>query len=399
MLLENNPFPQDARVRREAKTLTGAGYQVTVICPSSPGQPRTEVFDGVRVYRYPAPRDGDGLVGYLFEYGYSLLAAFLISVYVAFRRGFDIVHAHNPPDTFSLLGGLFKLFRKRFVFDHHDLSPEMYLARFGKPDGDTGIVHRLLLAFEKLTFRIADHVVATNESYRAIAIQRGGVAPENVTVVRNGPDLDRVRTVAPDEELEARASTIIGYVGTMGFQDGVDYLLRALHYLKTELSRNDFYAVLVGTGNAAPTLHELCEALDLGDQVWFTGRVSDEALLRYLSTADICVDPDPSNTFNDRSTMIKMSEYMALGKPVVAFDLPEHRVTAADAAIYATANSEVDFASKLEQLMDAPALRKQMGEIGRDRIAEHLAWVHQEPHLLAAYESLEGARPNTGRAT
>jgi len=391
MLLENNPYPQDARVRREATSLTRAGYQVSVISPAAKGQPRRENIGGVRVYRYPAPPDGGSAIGYLVEYGYSLLAAAILTFSVAVTRGFDVLHAHNPPDTFVLLAALFKPFGKQFVFDHHDLSPEMYVARFGKAEG-RGPAFRLLQVFEKLSFRLADHVISTNESYRAVAIERGGVAPARVSVVRNGPDLDRVRLVAPDEVLRARAPSIIGYVGEMGFQDGVDYLLRALHHLKTDLGRRDFYAVLIGSGDAAPELARLRSELELDDHVRLTGRVSDEALMRYLSTADICVDPDPSNPFNDRSTMIKMTEYLALGKPVVAFDLPEHRVTAGEAAVYAMANSESDFAEKLAALMDDPPRRKAMGDIGRARVADHLAWEHQAPRLVAAYESLAGFR-------
>lgn len=390
MLLENNPYPQDARVRREAATLTQDGYRVDVICPAANGQKRTETVDGVRVYRYPAPPGGQGTLGYLIEYGYSWLASALLTAYVAVRRGFDIIHAHNPPDTFAVLAALFKPFGKRFVFDHHDLSPEMYLARFGAASGG-GIAHRMLQAFEKLSFRLADLVISTNESYRAIAIERGGVEAERVRVVRNGPDLNRVRLVEPDEELRAKAPAIIGYVGVMGYQDGVDYLLRALHHLKVTLGRTDFYAVLIGTGDAGRELERLRAELDLEDQVWLTGRVSDETLMRYLSSADICVDPDPSNPFNDRSTMIKMTEYLALGKPVVAFDLPEHRVTAGEAALYARANSERDFAEKLSKLIDDPAERRRMGDIGRRRVAEFLSWDRQAPKLLASYDPLTDA--------
>jgi glycosyltransferase involved in cell wall biosynthesis len=207
-------------------------------------------------------------------------------------------------------------------------------------------------------------------------------------VVRNGPDLSRVRLVPADEELRARAPSIIGYVGEMGFQDGVDYLLRALHHLKTDLGRDDFFAVLMGIGDAFAELTRLCAELGLNDHVWLTGRVSDEVLIRYLSTCDICVDPDPSNPFNDRSTMIKITEYLALGKPVVAFDLPEHRVSAGAAAAYAEANNEIDFARQLAALMDDPERRKHMGETGRGRVVDHLAWSHQVPRLLAAYEAL-----------
>jgi len=391
MLLENNPYPQDGRVRREANALTSAGYQVSVICPAANGQPHREIVDGVHVYRYPAPPERDGILGYLLEYGYAMIATFFISLLVFLRKGFDVIHAHNPPDTFALVAGWYKLFGKRFVFDHHDLSPEMYYARF-KLDGKP-LVYNSLVFFEKLTFRLADHVIATNQSYKAVAMTRGGVPEDHITIVRNGPELGRVRPVAPDPELGGRAKTIIGYVGLMGFQDGVDYLLRALTHLVNDLGRTDFLCIIIGRGDALSSLKALASELGLDTYVWFTGRVSDADLMRYLSTADICVDPDPSNPFNDRSTMIKMTEYMALGKPIVAFDLPEHRVTARDAAVYARPNDELDFAQQLVLLMDNPERRHRMGQIGRARIETELAWSYQEKHLLAAYETLNSGWP------
>lgn len=386
MLLENNPFPQDGRVRREAGSLAKAGFEVTVVSPAADGQKKVEVIDGVRVYRYPAPKQRDGFWGYLIEYGYSMVASAAITLYVAARRGFDAIHAHNPPDTFFAIAGWFKLFGKRFVFDHHDLSPEMYEARFGEQASRR--IYRVLQWFEKLTFRLADLVISTNQSYRDIAIERGRVPAANVTIVRNGPDMNRVRAVDPDPELRARAANIIGYVGVMGPQDGVDYLLRALHHLVTDMGRTDFLCFIVGQGDAVPQLRALTTQLGLDDYVWFTGRISDEDLMRYLSTADICVDPDPSNPFNDRSTMIKMTEYMALGRPIVAFDLPEHRHTADDAARYARANDEADFARQLAALMDDPEARRTMGQVGKMRVETQLSWPHQERRLLAAYAGL-----------
>jgi glycosyltransferase involved in cell wall biosynthesis len=390
MLLENNRFPQDPRVRREAAALIKAGYQLSIICPAGKGQPPREMLNGVRVYRYPEPRAGYGFVGYVWEYGYSLVAAFLLSLIVWVSAGFNIIHAHNPPDLFVLIAALYKPLGKRFIFDHHDLSPEMYCARDIGNEGR--LVHRVLLYFEKLSFRLADHVIATNESYKRIAVKRGGVPINRVTVVRNGPDLDRVRSVDPDPELRQKADYILGYVGVMGFQDGVDYLIRALGHLVNDLGRTNFYSVIVGQGDAVADLKSLTTELGLDPYVWFTGRISDEDLLKYLSTADICVDPDPSNPFNDRSTMIKMVEYMALGKPIVAFNLREHRVTAQNAAVYAHPNDELDFARQIAVLMDDPERRAAMGQIGRERVESSLAWNHQVPNLLAAYASLTSAQ-------
>jgi len=386
MLLENNPYPQDARVRREAVTLTDAGYDVAVIAPRSRGQRLSATVDGVKVYRYPAPPDRDGLIGYLIEYGYSLIAAALVTLYVAIRRGFDVIHAHNPPDTFALIAMWYKPLGKRFVFDHHDLSPEMYEARFG--DSSRRSVRRVLQLLERLTFRVADYVIATNESYRSVAILRGGVPEDRVTVVRNGPDADRVKPASPDPTLGNGAGTVMAYVGVMGPQDGVDYLVRSLASLSNDLGRNDFVCFVVGSGSAVPGLKALTAELGMGDRIRFTGRISDEDLMRHLSTADICLAPDPYTPFTDQSTMIKITEYMALGKPTVAFDLTEHRRTAGDAALYAVPNDERDFASKLVELMDDPEKRERMGEIGRERIAGSLNWSHQGQRLIEAYAAI-----------
>lgn len=386
MLLENHPYPQDGRVRREAMALREAGYQVSVICPAAGGQPLRETVAGVCVCRYPAPPPGDGLLGYLWEYGYSMLVASILTFLVFIKHGFDVIHAHNPPDTFALIAAPYKLLGKRFIFDHHDLSPEMYDARF-RGEGNS-LVRRTLLLLEQLTFHLADYVLATNQSYKEIAIGRGGVAEHRVAIVRNGPELNRVQQVPADRTLREKAKTVIGYVGVMGAQDGVDYLIRALSHLVHDLGRRDFYCVIIGKGDALPSLKALAQELELDPYVCFTGRVSDEDLMRYLSTADICVDPDPSNPFNDRSSMIKMTEYMALGKPIVAFALPEHVVTAQSAALYAQPNEERELAAKLAELMDAPGRRAEMGRIGRERIEKELAWHHQASKLLGVYEQI-----------
>ncbi len=386
MLLENNPFPQDPRVRREAATLTSAGYQVSVICPKRKGQPWREIINGTHIYRFPAPPKAKGFLGYLWEYGYSMTAAFLLSILIFFREGFDIIHAHNPPDTFVFIAILYKLLGRQFVFDHHDLSPEMYYARFDGSGNST--VYRVLVWLEKLSCRVADHVIATNLSYKIVEMERGGVPDEQVTIVRNGPDLNRLRLIEPDQDLRRKGRIIIGYVGVIGFQDGIDYLLRALKHLVNDLGKRDFFCIIIGTGGAWSDMKALATQFNLDEYIWFTGRVSDDDLVRYLSTTDICVDPDPSNAFTDRSTMIKMMEYMALRKPIVAFDLPEHRFTAQSAAVYARPNEELDFARQLSLLMDDPERRQQMGQIGRERIETALAWSHQEKRLIEAYKAL-----------
>ena len=367
MLVENNSYPQDYRVRREARALTDAGYQVTVISPAQSGQRWRETIDGVHVYRYPALREASGFMGYLFEYGYSTVAMFILSLLVYLREGFDVIHAANPPDTLVLVAALYKLLGKRFVYDHHDLVPELYCAIFA--DRGNRLMHRVLLLLERLSLRFADHVIATNQSYKALEMERGGVPAERITIVRNGPELGSRQVAEPDPGLRQRGRTIIGYVGVMGFQDGVDYLMRALHHLVHDLGRTDILCVLIGGfGSAQPGLKQLATQLGLDDYVWFTGLVSDTDLQRYLASADICVDPDPSNPFNDRSSMTKMPEYMARGRPIVAFDLPEHRFTAQAAAIYVRPNNELEFARALAQLMDDPVRRQTMGALGRRRV-------------------------------
>ncbi len=386
MLLENNSYQRDVRPKREARALVRAGYRVSVISPRPPDGAGSSMSDGVRLYQFPAPPNASGFLGYLWEYAYATIAIFVLSIVVLLREGFDILHAHNPPDTLALIAAPYKLLGKRLVYDHHDLAPEMYCARFR--DRGNRWVYQALILLQKLSCRLADRVIATNESYKAVEMERDGVPEKHIFVVRNAPDLERLNPVAPDPGLRRRAGTIVGYVGALGPQDGVDYLLRAVHHLVYKLKRHDVLFVVIGEGDMLPELKALAERLELGPYVWLTGWIPDQDLLRYLSTADICVDPDPSNPFTDRSTMVKMMEYMALGKPIVAFDLPEHRVTAGGAAVYARPNDELDFARQISALMDDPELRQKLGRTGIERVETELAWEHQEKRLLEVYETL-----------
>lgn len=386
MLLENSSYPFDWRVYSEAQALTEGGCEVLVIAPGKPGQPWHEIDQEVRVYRYPRPRAGDGVWGYLWEYGYSLTAALVLSLYVFVRHGFDVLHAHNPPDMFVFLAALYKLFGKKFVFDHHDLSPEMYCVRFR--DGGNRFVHYVLVWLEKFSCRLADQVIVTNESYKEMDRTRSKVPESRITIVRNGPDLDKFTQALPDEDLRKKAGTIIGYVGVMGNQDGIDYLLRACRHLIDDCGRTDFFCVLIGNGDAYKDLLALTKELNLEDHVWFTGLLAREEVARHLAATDICASPDPLNPYTDRSTTIKLMEYMALEKPTVAFDLTENRLTAQDAAIYACPNDELDFARKIEMLMDDTQRRTQMGRAGRERVVHELAWPYQVQNLLHVYHQL-----------
>lgn len=395
MLLENGPYSRDARVPKEAETLVSAGYQVTVICPGEQDLPRRDQQSGVRIYRFPPPPEGEGLLGYALEYGYAMVAVFLLSLLVWWREGFDVVHAHCPPDTFVFIGVFYKFLGKRFVYDHHDLSPELYSARY--KGGHNPFVYRILILLERFCCRLADHVIATNHSYKAVEMERGGVPETRITVVRNGPDLNRLKRGGPHPERREDDQTWLGYVGWMGFQDGVDYLLRALHHLAHDLGRSDFHCILAGSGDAMPTLDSLTEELGLGNHVSFAGWVAPHLVAHFLDRADICVAPEPSSPYNDRSTAIKIMEYMALGRPIVCFDLPENRVTAGNAAAYARPNDELDFARQVRALMDDPERRERMGKEGRERVENELAWPHQARLLLAAYGSLFPERASGGR--
>jgi glycosyltransferase involved in cell wall biosynthesis len=385
MLVENLPAPFDRRVWQEACTLRDAGWGVSIICSTGPGcEKRFELIDEVAIWRYRLPLEASGALGYAVEYGTALLWTFLLSLRVLATRGFDVVHACNPPDLLFLVGGFYKLFGKKFVFDHHDLGPELYEAKFGR----RGFFHRLLLKFESWTFRAADVSIATNESYRKIALERGRMPAERVFVVRSGPSLERLHMLPPDERLKRGRRYLVGYVGVMGRQEGVDYLLRAAWHMVYGLGRTDTHFGLVGGGTALEELKALARELRVADYVTFTGRVPDAELLAMLNSADVCVNPDVACEMNDKSTMNKIMEYMALGKPVVQFDLTEGRRTAGEASLYARPNDAVDLAAKLAELLEDPARRARMGALGRARVENELEWRHQAPRLLAAYDAL-----------
>ncbi len=386
MVVENNPYPQDSRVRHEAEALLSAGYGVSVISQAAKGQPWREVINGIHVYRYPEAFEARGFLGYIWEYGYSTLAILILSLVVWMREGFDVIHAANPSDTLVFVGAFHKLFGKRFIFDHHDLSPELYYANFG----GTGnrLVYRALVLLEQFSCRLADHVIATNESYKQMEMERSGISWDRITVVRNGPDLEQFRVVEPDPALRPSGKTVIAYVGIMGCHDGLDCLVRALRHLFHTLGRTDFICYLVGKGEMVSELKASVREFGLEEHVHFTGWISEADKLRYLASADICVDPDPSNPFNDRSTMIKIGDYMAMGKPVVGFDLKENRFTAQEAGLFVNANDEFEFARGLAELMDDPARRRVMGAFGRRRVETELAWSHSVPKLLSVYRSV-----------
>lgn len=386
MLLENESYPDDTRVMLEAESLRDAGYQVTVICPTGLSRWPYECVEGVHVYRYPKPLELNGFVGYVWEYGYSFVMALVVSIYVSMRRGFDVVHVHAPPDMQVLVARFYKLFGKRCVVDQHDLSPELYQAR--QQGAGNRRVNAALAWFERLACKTADRLIATNETQRKVQIERGGAAPEVCHVVRNGPDARFLQPVQPLPRLSESGRAIVGYVGVIGVQDGVDCLLRAIACLRNELGRNDFSAIVVGSGPALDDLKRLSVELRLGDVVEFTGYLVGTNLLRHIASFDVCVTPDPSNPYNDSCTTIKTMEYMAMAKPIVAFDLPENRVSAGDAALYASGNCERDLARLIVRLIDDPHERMLLGERGRRRVIDSLRWEHQASTLIRLYDQL-----------
>ena len=383
ILVENLSVPFDRRVWQESLALRDAGWEVHVICPQGTKrdtEPYAEI-DGVRIHRYPlAPATG-GPRGYVKEYGSALWHTWRLARKIG---RVDVVHACNPPDLFYLIAKRLKRKGARFVFDQHDLVPELYLSRF---DRGEDFLYRAVCRVERATYRAADVVIATNESYREVAISRGGMAPEKVFVVRSAPTVERFRQVPPDESIKRGKPYLLCYLGVMGPQDGVDYALRALAKLRDEHGRTDWHAAFVGAGDTFEDMKALAGELGLADTVTFTGRIPDEDLLRYLSTADVCLAPDPRNPLNDVSTMNKIMEYMAMSRPIVSFDLKEARVSAGEAALYAPANDESAFAQLIGKLLDDPDERARMGSLGRERVAGPLSWEHSTAALLAAYRA------------
>ncbi len=391
ILVENLSVPLDRRVWQESTALREAGWEVHVICPQGAKQDTEPeaVIDGVHIHRYPLRAATGGPAGYLREYGSALWHTFRLARRLTARFGrFDVVHGCNPPDLFFLLALAMRRGGTRFVFDQHDLVPELYLSRFDRgPDR----LYRAVCWLERRTYRAAHVVIATNESYRQVALARGGKRAEEVFVVRSAPVVERFHQVPVEESLRRGKPYLLCYLGVMGPQDGVDYALRSLARLRDEHGRTDWHAVFVGAGDAFDAMVALSRELGLGDDVEFTGRIPDADLMRHLSTADVCLSPDPLNPLNDVSTMNKVMEYMAMAKPIVSFELREARVSAGEAALYAPANDESEFAKLIARLLDDPAERRRMGELGRRRVAGPLSWEHSKAALLAAYDAAVGS--------
>jgi glycosyltransferase involved in cell wall biosynthesis len=383
IIVENLPVPFDGRVWKEASCLREAGYDVTVLCPRGKGYMRLyEKIEGVHIYRHPMPTEGNSVRGYLFEYASALFWEFLYTWWIFLRRGFHVIQGCNPPDNIFLIALPFKLFGVKYIFDHHDANPELYESKYG----NRGLLHKLQVWLEKFTYHTSDVVMATNASYRDLAIQRGGVHPEDLFIVRNGPDLEYFKALSKNRDLKYGKSYLVGYVGTMSAQEGLNILLDVALYVKNS-GRHDVHFTCVGGGPELNALRKLARDKELEDIFNFTGRISDTDLREVLSAADVCVNPDKPCKMNDISTMIKIMEYMTLGKPIVQFDLKEGRFSAREASLYADNENRVaDFAAKILWLLDHPDDRQRMGEFGRKRVEEELAWKYSVKYILAAYD-------------
>jgi glycosyltransferase involved in cell wall biosynthesis len=385
IVVENLSVPFDRRVWQECQALREAGYEVTVICPqgrSQDGEPYA-VIEGVEIHRYPLVPAAGGWTGFLREYAAAIWRSWRLA------RGlgrFDIVHICNPPDLLFLVALPLKLRGARIIFDQHDLVPELYLSRFER---GRDVLYRVVVALERLTYRLADVVIATNGSYKRAALDRGRKPPERVFVVRSAPDLSRFAGGIPDPALRRGKQHLLCYLGVMGPQDGVDYALRSLAALR-DVRADDWHAAFVGSGDCFEEMCALSRELGLEDHVTFTGRIPDGELLSYLSTAAVALAPDPHNPLNDVSTMNKILEYMAVGCPIVSFDLREARVSAGDAARYAKCNDIHAFATEVSELLDDPLERRRRGRVGQQRIAGSLSWEHSKVQLVASYAAATG---------
>jgi glycosyltransferase involved in cell wall biosynthesis len=383
IIVENLPVPFDTRVWKEACALREAGYEVNVLSPRGKGYTKgVETLEGVHIYRHPMPNEGASALGYLLEYGCALFWEFVYSWWIFLTCGFHVIQGCNPPDNIVLIALMFKVFGVKYIFDHHDANPELYLSKYERED----LFYRAQVWLEKLTFRFSDVVMSTNESYKVLAVARGERDPRNVFVVRNGPDLEKFRLVPPEPKLKRGKLFLVGYVGTMSIQEGLDILINVAAEVKNR-GREDVHFTCVGGGPGLAGLRQMVREKNLEDTVRFTGRVPDAELLSILSTADVCVNPDKPCAMNDISTMIKVPEYMALGKPIVQFDLKEGRFSAGDASLYCDNNDQVrDFANKILWLLDHPEERQRMGVYGRRRVEHELAWKYSVKNLIAAYD-------------
>lgn len=382
IIVENLPVPFDTRVWQEATTLAAKGYTVSVICPKGKGYTQEEEYlQNVHIFRHDLLVEGNGAVGYAKEYLTALKEELRLAKKIYKKIGFDVIHGCNPPDDIYMVAKHFKKYGVKYVFDHHDICPELFEAKFGKT---SGLLYKSQLWLEKQTYKHCTFAFVTNESYKKIAIERGQMDSNKVIVLRSGPKLERMRIMPPVENIKRGYKYMVGYLGVIGQQEGIEYLLEAAKYIK-EHDNNVFWGI-VGGGPHLEALKKQAHDMGLDDCVEFTGRAPDKQMLEYLNTADVCVNSDKYNSMNDKSTMNKILEYMALAKPIVQFDLTEGRYSAQEASLYAKNNDAEDMAKKIMELLDNPELRKKMGAYGRNRVVNELSWEHTSKALLEGYD-------------
>ena len=387
IIIENLPAPFDRRVWQEACTLRENGAEVSIICPKMKGYTkRFERIDGIDIYRHPLPLEGHGALGYLLEYTTAIFWELVLSTKIFFKKRFHVIHGCNPPDLIFITALPFKLLGVKYVFDHHDINPELYLAKFGRKD----FFYRCMVFFERLTFKVADYSIATNESYKKIAIERGKMPTDKVTVVRSGPSLDRLKLTKGNPVYKKGRRYLVGYVGVIGVQEGLDLLMESVQHITRQ--RDDVQFAIVGSGTAVEEIKALVQQLEVSEYVDFYGRVSDEKLVDVLNTCDVCVNPDRPTEMNNLSTMNKIMEYMALKKPIVQYDLKEGRASALEASLYAENNDTQDFADKILWLLDHEEEALRMAEFGYDRVINKLSWEFERERLLGFYRRALGVK-------
>ena len=385
IIVENLPVPFDRRVWQEANTLKEHGAHVSIICPKMKGYVKGyENLNGIDIYRHPLPLEGNGAWGYFAEYFTAFFWEFVLSWKIFFKKRFHVIHGCNPPDLIFLVAIFFKIFGVKYVFDHHDINPELYIAKYEKK----GFFYKMLLQAEKITFKIANYSIATNESYKEIAIRRGKMPPEKVQVVRSGPKLDRLKLGPGNETYKKGRKFLVGYVGVIGEQEGIDLLLESVNCILAK--RKDIQFAVIGGGTELEKVKKLAETMKVSDFVDFYGRVDDATMVDVLNTADVCVNPDRPTVMNDLSTMNKIMEYMALKKPIVQYDLKEGRFSAQEASLYAVNTSPLDFAEKINWLIDNPDESRRMGEFGYARVKSQLSWEYESKKLVDFYDKILG---------
>lgn len=383
IVVENLPLPFDRRVWQEANTLKENGAEVSVICPKMKGYTKSyECLNGIHIYRHSLPLEANGALGYMREYIAALFWEFTLSWKIYFKKRFHVIQGCNPPDLIFLVSWWFKPFGVKYIFDHHDINPELYIAKYNKK----GLFYKFLLMAERLTFMTANYSISTNESYKKIAIERGKMPADKVTVVRSGPKLDRLKITDGNSQYKKGRKYLVGYVGVIGEQEGLDLLLESVaHIVKT---RTDIQFAIIGDGTELPKIKELTMQMKLEEYVDFYGRVDDTTMVDILNTADVCVNPDKPTEMNNLSTMNKIMEYMSLKKPIVQYDLKEGKFSAQTASLYADNTNPQDFAEKIIWLMDHPEERKRMGEFGYNRVVNELSWEFESKKLIAFYEKV-----------